>query len=71
MVTMHFVSVLTPQPPEGTDTVIDGGDGWIYAMPKDPDAGALAWWETTAIPYKDERGVWCLGTTGSAAKGSA
>lgn len=63
---LHFVRVMDPQPPEGTETVIDGGDGWIYALPADPNADALDWWETALVPYRDTRGVWCLGTTGDA-----
>lgn len=58
---LRFVQVMDPQPPEGTASVIDGGDGWIYAMPANPDEGALNWWETTLTPYQDESGVWCLG----------
>jgi hypothetical protein len=57
----QFVQVLDPQPPEGTAEVRPGGDGWIYAMPADPDAGALDWWETRFVPYQDDTGVWCLG----------
>ncbi len=57
----RFVQLLDPQPPEGTIEVVAGGDGWIYAMPADPEAGALEWWETSLVPYKDETGVWCLG----------
>jgi len=56
---VHFVQVLDPQPPEGTAEVIDGGDGWIYAMPTLP-GDALAWWQTDLVPYLDG-GVWCLG----------
>lgn len=57
---INFVMILDPQPPPETAEVISGEDGFVYAMPADPDGLALEWWETSLIPYQDN-GVWCLG----------
>ncbi len=63
MPTYNFVRVMDPQPPEGTVEVINGGDGFIYAMPADENEGALDWWPNPGLTaFKREDGVWCLGT---------